>query len=77
MNKKAITYIRQWIDKPSCNHVANKINSYDLMKYELIFFFLKKKSAMIKIFLLKLINMKLKERTPMINHLNAFQSMVN
>ena len=30
MNKKAIAYIRQWIDTTPCHHVAYKTNAYNL-----------------------------------------------
>ena len=30
MNKKAIAYIRQWIDTTSRHYVANKTNAYNL-----------------------------------------------
>ena len=71
MNKKAIVYIRQWIDTFSHYHVANETNVYNLWKkLELVF---EQKIVGNKIFLLKkLVNMKLKEGTLMTDHLNAF-----
>ena len=71
MNKKAIVYIRQWIDTSSHYHVANETNVYNLWKkLELVF---EQKIVGNKIFLLKkLVNMKLKEGTLMTDHLNAF-----
>ena len=32
INKKAIAYIRQWIDTSSHHHVANETNAYNLWK---------------------------------------------
>ena len=60
MNKKAIAYIRQWIDPSSHHHVANETNVYNLWKkLELVF---EQKIVGNKSFLLKkLMNMKLKE----------------
>ena len=31
-NKNAITYIMHWMDISSSHHVANEINTYDLLK---------------------------------------------
>ena len=71
MNKKAIAYIRQWIDISSHHHMENETNAYNLWKkLESVF---EQKTVGNKIFLLKkLANMKLKERTLMIDHLNVF-----
>ena len=76
MNKNAIAYIRQWIDTSSCHHVANETNAYNIWKkLESVF---EQKIVGFKIFLLKkLVNIKLKEGTLMIDHLNTFQSIIN
>ena len=60
MNKKAIAYIRQWIDTSSRHHVANETNAHNLLKkLESVF---EQKTIGNRIFLLKkLVNMKLKE----------------
>ena len=76
INKKAIAYIRQWINTSSHHHVSNETNAYNLWKkLESVF---EQKTTRNKIFLLKkLVNMKLKEGTLITNHMNAFQSIVN
>ena len=72
INKKVVAYISQWINISSRYHVANETNAYNIWKkLESVF---EQKIVGFKIFLLKkLVNIKLKKRTLMIDHLNVFQ----
>lgn len=69
MNRKAIAYIRQYVDDSIFNHVFDETDAKVLgKKMEKSF---EQKSAMNKVFLIrKLVNMKLKDGSTVVDHLN-------
>lgn len=69
MNRKAIAYIGQYVDDSIFNHVSDETDAKVLgKKMEKSF---EQKSAMNKVFLIrKLVNMKFKDGSTVVDHLN-------
>ena len=76
LNRKAVGKIRQWVDNSVYQHVANETNASVVWKtlqelYE-------NKNAQNKAFLFrKLMYLRYKDGTPVSDHLNTFQGIVN
>ena len=76
MHRKIVNYIRQWVDQSVYHRVAQETRADVLWKklesmYE-------RQTALNKIFLIRrVVNLKYKNRSNMIEHLNDFQGLVN
>ncbi|KAK9906214.1 hypothetical protein M0R45_002714 [Rubus argutus] len=75
-NRKAIGYIREWVDESVFHHVSNETNAHDLWKkLESLF---EKKTAAKKAFLFKeLVNLKYRDGISVTEHMNNFQGVIN
>ncbi|VVB15575.1 unnamed protein product [Arabis nemorensis] len=76
LHRQVCGLIRQWVDDNVRNHIENETDARSLWK-KLEQLFVRKtgnnKMYMIK----KLIELRYQERTPMADHLNAFQGLLN
>ena len=69
-------YIRQWVDDNVLNHVSGEKNAHTLwIKLEKLY---AQKTENNKMYLMKqLILLRYCENTPMIDHVNTFQGLIN
>ena len=69
-------YIRQWVDDNVLNHVSGEKNAHTLwIKLEKLY---AQKTENNKMYLMKqLILLRYRENTPMIDHVNTFQGLIN
>ncbi|RVW14266.1 Retrovirus-related Pol polyprotein from transposon TNT 1-94 [Vitis vinifera] len=76
LDRKAVGFIRQWIDDSVFHHVSTENSAHGLWtKLESLY---DRKTAVNKAFLFrKLVNSKYKEGTPIAEHLNEIKSIVN
>lgn len=75
MHRKAIGYIRQWVDNSLFHHVYNETDAKAL--WDKVEKRNEQESAVNKAFLIrKLVNMKFKDESSVVDHLNEFQSVV-
>jgi hypothetical protein len=76
MNRKAVGYIRQWIDQSVFHHVAKEVDAYSLwQKLESLY---ERKTAQNKAFVIRrLVNLKYKDGHSVTEHLSNFQGLLN
>lgn len=76
MNRKAIGYIRQWVDLNVFHHISQETDSHSLWeKLESLY---ERKTTQNKTFAIRtLVNLKLKEGKSVAEHLSEFQDLVN
>ncbi|KAK0589088.1 hypothetical protein LWI29_009443 [Acer saccharum] len=76
MNKKTITYIKQWVDVTVFNHISQETSAHAIRnKLESMY---EQKSTANKLYLIhKLVNLKFMDNRNVAEHLNEFQSVMN
>ena len=76
LHQQVSGYIRQWVDDNVLNHVSEKKHARSLLnKLEQLY---ARKTSNNKLFLIKkMISLKYQDGTPMTNHLNTFQGIIN
>ena len=76
LNKKAIGKIRQWVNNSVYQHVANETNASVI--WNILWELYEKKNAQNKAFLFrKLMYLRYTDGTPVSDHLNVFQGILN
>jgi hypothetical protein len=76
LNKKAVGYIRQWVDQSVFHYVAKEVDAYLLwLKLESLY---ERKTAQNKAFMIRrLVNLKYKDGQSVTEHLSNFQGLLN
>ncbi|KAJ0527304.1 putative RNA-directed DNA polymerase [Helianthus annuus] len=76
LHRKVCGYIRQWVDDNVLNHISGETHARTLWnKLEELY---ARKTGNNKLFLIKqLINLKYNDGTPVTDHLNVFQGLIN
>ena len=76
LHRQVCGYIRQWVDDNVFNHVSEEKHARSLWnKLEQLY---AQKTGNNKLFLIKkMIILKYQDETPMTNHLNTFQGIIN
>ena len=76
LHRQVCGCIRQWVDDNVLNHIENETNARSLwLKLEQLF---ARKTGNNKMYMIKkLIELRYEEGTPMTDHLNAFQGLIN
>lgn len=76
LNRQVCGLIRQWVDDNVLHHIENEINARSLwLKLEQLF---ARKTGNNKMYMIKkLLELRYQEGTPMTDHLNAFQGLLN
>lgn len=76
LNRKAVGYIRQWVDQSVFHHVAKEVDAYLLwLKLESLY---ERKTAQNKAFMIRrLVNLKYKDGQSVTEHLSNFQGLLN
>ena len=76
LHRKVCGYIRQWVDDNVLNHISGESHARTLWtKLEELY---ARKTGNNKLFLIKqLINLKYRDGTPVTDHLNVFQGVIN